>query len=87
MTLEDDEIVLRRFTEDNVPALVEALDDPETPRWTRIPSPDSEDDARTFLRSASEEAFAITSRESGGLLGGIGVRFPSEGVGEVGYWE
>jgi hypothetical protein len=34
------EIVLRPFTEDDVPALAAALeDDPDIDRWTRIPSP------------------------------------------------
>jgi RimJ/RimL family protein N-acetyltransferase len=84
--LEDDAIVLRPFTEEDVPELVAALDDPEISRWTRIPSPYTEKDAREFLRSASETAFAVTDTRSGRLLGGIGLRLPSEGIGEVGYW-
>jgi RimJ/RimL family protein N-acetyltransferase len=84
--LEDEAIVLRAFSDDDVPALVEGLNDPEIPRWTRIPSPYTERDAREYLRSTSEQAFAITSKESGELLGGIGLRFPSDGIGEIGYW-
>jgi RimJ/RimL family protein N-acetyltransferase len=86
MTLEDDAIVLRAYTEDDVPALVAALNDPEISRWTRIPFPYTEEDAWEFLRSTTETAFAIASKRTGDLLGGIGLRLPADGIGEVGYW-
>ena len=86
MTLEDDAIVLRAYTEDDVPALVAALNDREISRWTRVPFPYTEEDAREFLRSTSETAFAVTNKRTGELLGGIGLRLPAEGIGEVGYW-
>jgi [ribosomal protein S5]-alanine N-acetyltransferase len=86
MTLEDDAIVLRAYTEDDVPALVAALNDREISRWTRIPFPYTEEDAREFLRSTTETAFAVTNKETGDLLGGIGLRLPADGIGEVGYW-
>jgi [ribosomal protein S5]-alanine N-acetyltransferase len=84
--LEDDAIVLRPFTQEDVPELVAALADPEISRWTRIPFPYTEEDARDFLRSKSETAFAVTDGRSGRLLGGIGLRLPTDGIGEVGYW-
>jgi RimJ/RimL family protein N-acetyltransferase len=84
--LADDTIVLRPFTEEDVPELVAALNDPEISRWTRIPFPYTDDDARDFLRSKEETAFAIAAKPTGRLLGGIGLRFPSDGVGEIGYW-
>jgi RimJ/RimL family protein N-acetyltransferase len=86
MTLEDDAILLRAYTEDDVPALVAALNDREISRWTRIPFPYTEEDAREFLRSRTETAFAVTDKRTGELLGGIGLRLPAEGIGEVGYW-
>jgi RimJ/RimL family protein N-acetyltransferase len=86
MTLEDDAILLRAYTEDDVPALVAALNDREISRWTRIPFPYTEEDAREFLRSTTETAFAVTNKRTGELLGGIGLRLPAEGIGEVGYW-
>jgi RimJ/RimL family protein N-acetyltransferase len=84
--LEDEEIHLRPFEETDVQALVACLNDPEISRWTRIPFPYTEADAVEFMRSTNERAFAITDRRSGELLGGIGMRMPSGGVGEVGYW-
>jgi RimJ/RimL family protein N-acetyltransferase len=86
MTLEDDAILLRAYTEDDVPALVAGLNDCEISRWTRIPFPYTEEDAREFLRSRTETAFAVTNKRTGELLGGIGLRLPAEGIGEVGYW-
>jgi RimJ/RimL family protein N-acetyltransferase len=84
--LEDEEIQLRSFAEADADALVSCLNDPEISRWTRIPYPYTEADALEFMRSTQERAFAITDRASGELLGGIGMRLPAEGVGEVGYW-
>jgi RimJ/RimL family protein N-acetyltransferase len=86
VTLEDDEVRLRPFDEDDIEALVACLNDPEISRWTRIPFPYTEADAHEFLEATAERAFAITDRRSGEVLGGIGLRMPSEGVGEVGYW-
>jgi [ribosomal protein S5]-alanine N-acetyltransferase len=86
MTLEDDAIILRAYTEDDVPALVAALNDREISRWTRIPFPYTEEDAWEFLRSTTETAFAVINKRTGDLLGGIGLRLPADGIGEVGYW-
>ena len=86
MTLEDDEVLLREPTEEDVPALTEALQDPEIPRWTRVPSPYTEDDARAWLAATDEDRFVIVDRETGELLGGVGLRTPEDGVAEIGYW-
>ena len=86
MRLEDEEILLRPPTADDVSALTEALQDPEIPRWTRVPSPYTEDDARSWLASTGEERFLIVDRDTGDLLGGVGLRPDGEGVGEIGYW-
>lgn len=86
MTLEDGEILLRPFTEEDVPAIAAACQDPEIPRWTRVPSPYSEDDARMFVRHADHQAFAIVDREGGELLGSIGLVDLAGSVGEIGYW-
>jgi RimJ/RimL family protein N-acetyltransferase len=86
VTLEDDVVLLRPFENGDVPAIVEACQDPEIPRWTDVPSPYTEADARGWLESGDEETFAIVDKASGELLGSIGVRYPGSGVGEVGYW-
>lgn len=86
MTLEDDVVLLRPFELGDVPAIVAACRDPEIPRWTSVPSPYTEADARAWLESDEEETFAIVDKATGELLGSIGVRYPGSGVGEVGYW-
>ena len=86
MTLTDGEIVLRPFTEDDVPAITGACQDPEIPRWTRVPSPYTEEDARAFVAGATEGSFALVDARTGELLGSIGVRPVGDGIGQIGYW-
>lgn len=93
--LRDDEIVLRPPAPADVDAITEACQDPEIPRWTRVPSPYTRAHAVDFVeRSARtwdqgmDAPFVITDARSGALLGAIGVhRFGGEDDGpEVGYW-
>jgi RimJ/RimL family protein N-acetyltransferase len=84
--LEDGEIALRPPSVEDVPAIVEACQDPEVPRWTRVPSPYREEDARTFLAGASESSFAVVDSRTGELVGMIGVRDVGDSVGQIGYW-
>jgi RimJ/RimL family protein N-acetyltransferase len=86
VTLEDDVVRLRPFEDGDVPAIAAACQDPEIPRWTTVPSPYTEADARAWLESDEEESFAVVDRASGELLGSIGVRYLDDGSGEVGYW-
>src|SRR5262245_44771194 len=85
--LEDDAILLRPVTLDDVPALVAALDgDEDIARWTRIPVPYTEHDAREFITDTSEKAFVVCDAATGDLIGGIGADERDEDVVEVGYW-
>ena len=93
--LGDGVIALRPWRPDDVPALVEACQDPDIPRWTAIPSPYSEADARGFVaaqedrRAAGEAApFAVDSAEDGTFLGSVEVTLHDwrNGRGEIGYW-
>jgi RimJ/RimL family protein N-acetyltransferase len=84
--LEDDAILLREFTEEDVPAIVAACQDPEIARWTRVPSPYTEADAREFLKDPPDRAFAVVDRSSGELLGAIGARPEEDARVEIGYW-
>ncbi len=86
MTLADDAIVLRPWTEDDVSVLTEACQDPEIPRWTRVPVPYTDDDARAFVRDAGDDAFAVVDRETGALLGSVGLVARDGSVAEIGYW-
>jgi RimJ/RimL family protein N-acetyltransferase len=93
--LGDGAIALRPPAPDDVDAITEACQDPEIPRWTRVPSPYTHDHAVEFVqRSArmweagTDAPFVIVHAETGALLGAIGVhRFGGEDGGpEVGYW-
>jgi RimJ/RimL family protein N-acetyltransferase len=75
----------------DAPALVEICQDPEIPRWTSVPSPYGDQDARAFIASTMsagrpELSLAVEDCSSGALIGAVGLRLPAPGVGEVGYW-
>jgi RimJ/RimL family protein N-acetyltransferase len=82
--LEDGEIVLRRLAARDVPAIVAACQDPEIPRWTSVPSPYTEDDARAFLRRAAGVS-AILAAGDEEFLGTIGWWWVADNV-QFGYW-
>jgi RimJ/RimL family protein N-acetyltransferase len=90
MELRDGDLVLRPWTEEDVPALVEACNDPEIPRWIPvIPVPYTERDGLAFVRGevegSPELSFAIT--ESGSLAGAIGMALNAHRYrGTIGYW-
>ena len=93
--LGDHEIVLRPPAPGDIDAITEACQDPEIPRWTRIPSPYTRAHATDFVegsartwKQGTDAAFVIVDAETGRLLGAIGVhRFGGEDDGpEVGYW-
>jgi len=94
-TIETERLLLRPFTLDDVPDVVEYAKDIDVYRWTlNIPHPYSDKHAREYIASCLEkyekrEAFdlAIASKETGRVIGGIG--FPNvdlENVNaEIGY--
>lgn len=89
----DGEVALRPWTEADVPTIVAACRDPEIPRWTQVPSPYDEGDARAFVMQAQKDwaegaraQFAIVDARSGAVLGSIGLVGVDWPVGEVGYW-
>ena len=90
MELRDGNLVLRPWTEDDVPALVRACNDPEITRWIPvIPSPYTEDDALGFVHgevpAAPEHSFAIAVDDS--VVGAIGMGLNSQSYrGTIGYW-
>ncbi len=93
--LTDGVITLRPFTQADVAAMVACLQDPEIPRWTRVPSPYGEQDARDYLERWEEAwqrneraSFAVVDDASGDLLGGIGLAYIEweDQKAELGYW-
>lgn len=93
--LTDGAILLRLWREDDVAHLTAALQDPEIPRWTTIPSPYAEHDAREYLARTEpdrlvgrELGLAVVGVEGGAMLGGCGLsRFDwPDRKCEIGYW-
>jgi RimJ/RimL family protein N-acetyltransferase len=93
--LREDAVALRPWRDTDLPALVEACQDPEIGRWTAVPWPYSESDALLYLtrvepdrRAGRELGLAIVDTDGGALLGSCGLARLDweERKGEVGYW-
>jgi RimJ/RimL family protein N-acetyltransferase len=94
-TLTDGEITLRPARPADIPAMVEACQDPEIPHWTRVPVPYTREDAERFLAIATVEATAgagvalvVADADGDGLIGTVGLMEidSGRGYGEIGYW-
>jgi RimJ/RimL family protein N-acetyltransferase len=93
--LVDGELRLRLLAEADLPALVEAVQDPEIPRWTRIPAPYGEREAVEWYaaqrdgrdRGAMLNLVIVDARDDR-LLGSIGMVDVNweESRCELGYW-
>jgi RimJ/RimL family protein N-acetyltransferase len=92
MELADGVVRLRRFRLEDAPAVARAGDDSETARFIpAMPTPYTEDDARTYLRrcarvwaESEHRPFAIVAADDDELLGAVEVRLGE--VGSIGYW-
>ena len=94
--LSDGSIALRGFEGDDVEALVAALQDPEIPRWTLVPSPYGVADARAYIRYVNAGRAAgtrlalaiIAAGEPRSLLGSVALNPIDwrQGAADVGYW-
>ncbi len=94
--LVDGPTALRPWRDADIPSLVAICQDPEIPRWTHVPVPYGETDARAYmlLRYTGPEGgiaapFAIVSAaDDAELLGSISLmRIDWDHLrGEVGYW-
>lgn len=84
---------LRLPTRADTDAVVAACQDPEIPRWTRVPSPYGVAEAHTWFELAEAERAAgdglhLLITDGDALLGSAGLAgldWPG-GVAEVGYW-
>jgi RimJ/RimL family protein N-acetyltransferase len=94
-TLSDGEISVRPARPADIPAIVAACQDPEIPRWTRVPVPYTREDAERFLAIATIEAaagdgvaLAVADADGDRLIGTIGLMEvdADRGYGEIGYW-
>jgi RimJ/RimL family protein N-acetyltransferase len=98
--LVDGDLRLRAPTDDDVAAITAACQDPDIQRWTRVPSPYREQDARFFVEEVSRTSLAKGSGvhllavptgpagEPGGeLFGAVGFSIDrADFSGEFGYW-
>jgi RimJ/RimL family protein N-acetyltransferase len=89
MEISGEGLVLRTWTEDDVPRIVEAVSDPEIQHWIpAIPRPYTEADARTFVtgewRANPGHQFAVV--EDGRIVAAIGITVNESRTGHIGYW-
>jgi RimJ/RimL family protein N-acetyltransferase len=90
--LTDGTVVLRLLRDDDLPAIVAAAQDPETQRWTAVPSRYTVREGRRWLaqsrkawKAGETATFAIADARSDEYLGAIDLRSGPWPVGEVGY--
>ena len=90
MRLSDGVVVLRDWRDADVEPAVVATADPEIPRWTPIPSPNTAENVRAFLAEPAEGRvrLVIADPDTDELLGSVGIVAIDEaqGWGEIGYW-
>jgi RimJ/RimL family protein N-acetyltransferase len=94
MELRDGDLVLRKKRPDDLDAITAACQDPEIPRWTRVPSPYTRADAEAFLERSAEEEAAGTAAHflavdaDDRLLGSFSIIDidRERACGEIGYW-
>ena len=86
-------VALRAWRENDLEEIVAMCQDAEIVRWTRVPSPYGEAEARKALvdqdRGSREETsygFAITDAYDEAVLGSIDVRIVAAGIGDIGYF-
>lgn len=90
--LSDGVVELRPWGPSDIPAIVTACQDPEIPRWTRVPDPFGEEDAREWLAThqpkmkAGEGLPLAVVAPAGEVLGAIELHIHRKGVAGIGYW-
>jgi RimJ/RimL family protein N-acetyltransferase len=92
--LSDGVITLRATTRRDVDVIAAACEDPEIPRWTRVPSPYRREDALAWIAASELELdagisigwLAVDAEDS--LLANVGLMGidREHGTGEIGYW-
>lgn len=91
--LGDGVVRLRLPAEADLPDIVAACNDPEVPRWTLVPAPYGDTDARAFLdgqaqrrAAGTDVVFAVEEAATGRFVGLVGLHDIEAGGAEVGYW-
>jgi RimJ/RimL family protein N-acetyltransferase len=93
--LSDGIVRLRLITDADLPAIVEAVQDPDIPRFTTVPEPYGEAEAQLWqrtatsgMRSGTDLATLVVDEADGTLLGSVGLHNldPETGRCSAGYW-
>ena len=90
--LRDDVVTLRPWSMGDAAAITHACQDAEIPRWTTVPTPYTEADARGWLEIVTGPGiedqlnFAVTRTDDGSLIGSMSLWIVKPGVVEFGYW-
>ena len=91
----DERTALRPWRDTDIGPLVAACQDPEISRWTSVPNPYGESDARAYLlqrfdaiHAGTAAPFAVVDSADGRLLGSIALNWLDwkNRRAEVGYW-
>ncbi len=91
----DERTALRPWRDTDITALVAACQDQEISRWTSVPNPYGESDARAYLlqrfdaiHAGTAAPFAVVDSADGPLLGSIALNWLDwkNRRAEVGYW-
>jgi RimJ/RimL family protein N-acetyltransferase len=91
----DGEIRIRLRADSDTPAIVAACQDPEIPRWTRVPEPYDESEAAVWAVESQRQQEAgeglhllIVDAQTEELLGSVGVQDIRYGDArcDIGYW-
>jgi len=93
VTLTAGALLMRPWREEDIPALLEAYDDPVMGQWVRLPVTTPEEAARWLevqregWKSGTRFSFAVTDTGRGGeLVGNLALKRPGPERAEVGYW-
>lgn len=90
-TLTNGDVTLRAHGEADVPRVVEQCRDPESVRWTTVPRPYAESDAREWIGEivpggwVAETTFAFAIEHRGQFAGSIDLRIADGGEAAIGY--
>jgi RimJ/RimL family protein N-acetyltransferase len=93
-TLTGSRVTLRRFTESDADACVEACTDPVSRHWLgKLPDPYTRNTALSYIREREEQHAAATglywaAEQPGGsaAIGSFSIMSIGEGRAEIGYW-
>lgn len=89
--LTDGDVTLRAHRSSDVPRIVEQCNDPESLRWTTVPSPYDEGDARDWIGTAIPAAWAddttycFAIEVDGRFAGSVDLRMRGGGEAELGF--